>query len=144
MMTLMLSTLAVVHLGCELSVQPESRVSEPLPLVMTLINRGEVPLKVLSWFTPFEGWFADTIDLTLDSQPIPYKGPIAKRGAPDTDDFFTLGPGLQEQADGDLTQVYDLSRPGLYHLSYRTQPLALTQGVIPDCPAIDFLRVAVP
>ena len=92
----------------------------------------------------FEGWFADAIDLTLDNQPLVYKGPLAKRGEPGADDFFILGAGQQSQADADLTQVYDLSRPGLYHLSYRAQPLTLTQGIAPSCPAISFTRLAAP
>ena len=42
----------------------------------------------------------------------------------------------------DLAQAYDLSQPGRYWLSYRAQPLTLTKGVAPSCPAIDFTRVA--
>ncbi|MCE9970154.1 protease [Aeromonas salmonicida] len=144
MMTLLLTTLALAPLQCELSVKAHSRVNETLPLVMTLTNKGEGSLEVLSWFTPFEGWFADAIDLTLDNQPLVYKGPLAKRGEPGADDFFILGAGQQSQADADLTQVYDLSRPGLYHLNYRAQPLTLTQGVAPSCPAISFTRLAAP
>lgn len=78
MMTLLLTTLALAPLQCELSVSAESGVNEPLPLVMTLTNRGETPLEVLTWFTPFEGWFADAIDLTRDGQPLDYRGPLAK------------------------------------------------------------------
>ncbi|MCH7373131.1 protease [Aeromonas sp. MR16] len=144
MMTLLLTTLALAPLRCELSVQAESRVNEPLPLVMTLTNQGEGPLEVLSWFTPFEGWFADAIDLTLADRPVAYRGPLAKRGNPGADDFFILGAGQQSRADAELTQVYDLSRPGVYHLSYRAQPLTLTQGVAPRCPAISFSRIAAP
>jgi hypothetical protein len=145
MMTLLLTTLALAApLRCELSVKAESPVNEPLPLVMALTNQGEGPLEVLSWFTPFEGWFADAIDLRLRDQVIAYKGPLAKRGAPAADDFFILGAGQKSRADADLTQVYDLSRPGQYHLSYRPQSLTLTQGVAPSCPAISFTRVTAP
>lgn len=144
MMTLLLTTLALAPLQCELSVQAESPVNAPLPLVMTLTNRGEGPIEVLRWFTPFEGWFADAIDLVLADQPVSYKGPLAKRGEPGADDFFILGAGQQSRADADLTQVYDLSRPGVYHLSYRAKPVSLTQGVAPVCPAISFKRIALP
>ncbi|KLV43984.1 protease [Aeromonas caviae] len=142
MMTLLLTTLALAPLQCELSVSAESGVNEPLPLVMTLTNRGEMPLEVLTWFTPFEGWFADAIDLTRDGQPLDYRGPLAKRGTPGDGDFLHLGAGEQSQADADLAQAYDLSQPGRYRLSYRAQPLTLTKGVAPSCPAIDFTRVA--
>ncbi|MGY6039133.1 protease [Aeromonas sp. AE23HZ002T15] len=145
MMSLLLTTLAIAApLQCELSVKAESPVNEPLPLVMTLTNLGEGPIEVLSWFTPFEGWFADAIDLRLEQNPIAYKGPLAKRGAPGPDDFFILGAGQRNRADADLTQVYDLSLPGQYHLSYRPHSLTLTQGVAPSCPAISFTRVAAP
>lgn len=45
MMTLLLTTLALAPLQCELSVNAESGVNEPLPLVITLTNRGETPLR---------------------------------------------------------------------------------------------------
>ncbi|MFM4997915.1 protease [Aeromonas sanarellii] len=144
MMTLLLTTLALAPLQCELSVNAESGVNEPLPLVMTLTNRGEAPLEVLTWFTPFEGWFADAIDLTRDGRPLAYRGPLAKRGEPGDGDFLLLAPGEHSQADADLAQAYDLSQPGSYRLSYRAQPLALTRGVVPSCPDIDFTRVAAP
>ncbi|MNT47907.1 hypothetical protein D3C72_1846610 [compost metagenome] len=144
MMTLLLTTLALAPLQCELSVSAESGVNEPLPLVMTLTNKGEGPLEVLTWFTPFEGWFADAIDLTFGEQLVPYKGPLAKRGEPGADDFLLLGPGEQSQADADLTLVYDLSRPGTYRLRYRAPLSTLTQGAAPNCPAINFTRVALP
>ncbi|WOQ14847.1 protease [Aeromonas media] len=144
MMTLLLTTLALAPLQCELSVNAESGVNEPLPLVMTLTNRGQAPLEVLTWFTPFEGWFADAIDLTRDGQPLAYRGPLAKRGEPGDGDFLLLGPGEQSHADADLAQAYDLSQPGSYRLSYRVQPLELTRGLAPSCPAIDFIRVVAP
>lgn len=144
MMTFLLTTLALAPLQCELSVNAESGVNEPLPLVITLTNRGETPLEVLTWFTPFEGWFADAIDLTRDGRPLAYRGPLAKRGEPGDGDFLLLAPGEHSQADADLAQAYDLSQPGSYRLSYRAQPLALTRGVVPSCPAIDFTRVAAP
>lgn len=144
MMTLLLASLALGPLQCELSVKAQSAVTEPLPLVMILTNQGEGPLEVLNWFTPFEDWFADAIDLRVDGQPVPYQGPLAKRGIPGPDDFFILGVGQKLQAEAELTQAYDLSRPGRYHLSYRPQPVALTQGVAPRCPAIGFTRLAAP
>ncbi|KDV02309.1 protease [Aeromonas sp. HZM] len=144
MMTLLLTTLALAPLQCELSVKAESGVNEPLPLVMTLTNRGEGTLQVLTWFTPFEGWFADAIELQRDGRPVPYKGPLAKRGAPGADDFLLLEQGRQERADADLTLVYDLSQPGHYRLNYRPLPLTLTEGVVPSCSAVQFTRVATP
>ncbi|MGU5672862.1 hypothetical protein ACV1CZ_19400, partial [Aeromonas caviae] len=61
---------------------------------------------------------------------------------PGDGDFLHLGAGEQSQADADLAQAYDLSQPGRYRLSYRAQPLTLTKGVAPSCPAVDFTRVA--
>ncbi len=65
---------------------------------------------MLSWFTPFEGWFADAIDLTLDDRAIPTRarwpsGATGRRG------FLLAGAGQQSQADADLTLVYDLPTP---------------------------------
>lgn len=141
MMTLLLTTLALAPLQCELSVSAESGVNDPLPLVMTLTNRGDAP-RGIDLVHPLRGWFADAIDLTRDGQPLDYRGPLAKRGTPGDGDFLHLGAGEQSQADADLAQAYDLSQPGRYRLSYRAHPLTLTKGVAPSCPAIDFTRVA--
>ncbi|MFG0835158.1 protease [Aeromonas bivalvium] len=145
MMALLLgSALGLGALQCELDVRAQSRVDEPLALAMALSNQGEDTLEVLSWFTPFEGWFADAIDLTLDGQVIPYQGPLAKRGAPGADDRLIIGPRQRIKAEAELTQVYDLSRPGHYRLSYRSMPVQDDQELSPRCPPVRFERLALP
>jgi hypothetical protein len=144
MMSLLLgSVLGLSALQCELNVKAQSRVDEPLSLAMALSNQGEDTLEVLSWFTPFEGWFADAIDLTLNEQPIPYQGPLAKRGAPGADDRLIVGPKQRIKAEAELTQVYDLSQPGHYRLSYRPAPVRDEQGLTPECPPVSFERLPV-
>ena len=126
-------------LQCDLSVKAQSRVNEPLPLVMTLTN-GEGPLEVLSWFTPFEGWFADAIELTLDDLPIPYKArwPSGATRAPRISSCWgrSAEPG-RRGSDPGLRSL----PPYRYQLSYRAQPLTLTRGVAPRCPVIHFTRL---
>ena len=97
MMTLLLTTWRW-PLQCEMSVNAESRVNEPLPLVMTLTNRGRPP-EVLTWFTPF-GWFAGCHrPHPGDGRPLAYRGPLAKRGTRRDGDFPSAGAGEQSQAD---------------------------------------------
>ncbi|KUE79316.1 hypothetical protein [Aeromonas schubertii] len=134
-------SLLLAALHCELSVSPHSRVSEPLPLTMTLSNQGEQALSVLTWFTPFEGWFGDAIVLTRDGEPVPYQGPLAKRGEPAPEDLLALAPGQSEQASAELGQVYDLKQPGHYRLTYRL-PAQPGAWLVPDCPSLEFERQA--
>ncbi|MEW7865138.1 protease [Aeromonas diversa] len=134
-------SLLLVALHCELAAAPKSRVTDPLPLTMTLSNRGDKPLSVLTWFTPFEGWFGDAILLTRDGEPVLYRGPLAKRGEPGADELLTLAPGQSEQASAELGLVYDIKKPGHYRLTYRF-PLVGGEWLLPDCPPLEFVRLA--
>ena len=91
MMTLLLTTLALAP-----AVRSVGQGTKPGQRAAAAGDDPDQPgrgrSRCWSWFTPFEGWFADAIELTLDDLPIPYKGPLAKRGNPGAEDFFLLGP----------------------------------------------------
>lgn len=140
-------------LVCALRVAPSPVSGEPVRLHFTLTNRAEQPVRLLSWGTPFEGWWSPFVALRFGDQELPYQGPMAKRGEPDAEEVLRILPGRSRRAEVDLAQVFDLSRPGQYHVEPRIslhdhefgqtkgwprsrtehQPLEL------DCPAVEFV-----
>jgi hypothetical protein len=140
-------------LRCTLQATPQTPVGQPLPLRFTLTNTGAAPLKVLRWNTPFEGaWFAPFVIVTRDGgRALPYRGPMLKRGDPAADDYLPLEPGQSINAEVDLAQAFDLSRPGRYRVQPRIRLIdvvapaagasaprarAQHQGAELACPAI--------
>jgi peptidyl-Lys metalloendopeptidase len=92
----------------------------PLVLTFTLRNTGAQPLAVLDWQTPLEGLLADVFEIRLDGgEPIPYRGPMIKRGDPSADDYVVLGPGEAASGDVEPGLAYDLGRPGRYRIALR-------------------------
>ena len=89
---------------------------------------------MLSWFTPFEGWFADAIELTLDDRRYPTRArwPSGATRAPRISSCWgrSAEPG-RRGSDPGLRSL----PPRYYQLSYRAQPLTLTRGVAPRCPS---------
>jgi len=140
-------------LRCTLSVPGHLAAGQPLPLTLTLHNPGAQPVFVLRWGTPFEGrWMGASIQLTRDGQPLPYRGPLAKRGDPDASQYLRLAAGAQASATLDLALVFDLSVPGHYRLGgpwHLHDVFTATQGRPPrlrathtaldlPCPALDW------
>lgn len=86
----------------------------PTGVRFQVINRLDKPISVLRWNTPFEGWRGTLFSVSLQGQEIPYRGPMVKRGDPDLGDYMTLRPGESQIIGSDLSQAYDMSKPGLY------------------------------
>ena len=88
---------------------------------------------------PFEGWFADAIDLDPRWAAAGPSRPLAKRGTPGT---ATSAPGGGEQSQADAGSGAGLRicpKRAATGFSYRAQPLTLTKGVAPSRPAIGYL-----
>jgi hypothetical protein len=86
----------------------------PTGVRFQVINRMPKPISVLRWNTPFEGWRGTLFSVSLEGKEIPYKGPMVKRGDPDLGDYMTFRPGESQIIGIDLSQGYDMSKPGLY------------------------------
>ncbi|MDF2176632.1 hypothetical protein P2G88_00025 [Aliiglaciecola sp. CAU 1673] len=111
------------NLNCQLDVVPISLEGQPHPLQFTLTNQSKDELQILIWHTPLEGFWSDLFlitDLSTD-RPLPYQGPMAKRGAPTEEDTLVLAPGQQQSATLDLTEAYAL-KAGHYKLQIRQKP----------------------
>ncbi len=103
-------------LRCQLALPAQASLGQPLLLKLTLTNTGAQPLQVLTWGTPFDGWFAPYVAVRHEGRELPYRGPIVKRGEPLNDDFMRLAPGRSRSASVNLAEAFELNQPGRYEL----------------------------
>ena len=140
-------------LDCPLSVAPSPVSGEPVRLRFSLANRSRQPLALLTWGTPFEGWWSPFVALHFGDQELPYQGPMAKRGEPGSDEVLRIPPGHSRRAEVDLAQAFDLSRPGTYRVAPNIhlhdhefgaasgwpRPRAAHQPLLLNCPTVEFV-----
>ena len=121
---LALAILAVFSTHCMTAAAPpqplECRI-EPVAgsltsLRFTLTNRTAAPLWVLRWNTPLEGWKGTILTVTANGTEISYQGPMLKRGDPGREDYVEIPAGESASATVDLTDVYEVGRPGKYEV----------------------------
>ena len=100
---------------------PRARVgaTDPLVVKFTLRNTSAVPVTVLKWHTPLDGFTGDLFEVTQEGAPVRYIGPIVKRAEPQPEDYVTLEPGAEVSADVDLAEGYAIADPGRYTVAYR-------------------------
>ncbi len=138
-------------LRCQLTLPAQAALGQPLRLKLTLTNTGAQPLQVLTWATPFDGWFAPYVAVRHDGRELPYRGPSVKRGEPQAADFVRLAPGRSRSATVNVAQAFALNEPGPYELVPRivlfdvivaARPLARVreqfQSQPLNCPSLHF------
>ncbi len=101
-------------LQCTLRAPAKVRAGQPVMLAFTVTNRSALPMRLLEWNTPFEGWFAPYVEVARDGVAVTYHGPVMKRGDPSADEYFALAAGGSRRAEVDLALPFDLSVPGRY------------------------------
>lgn len=106
-------------LSCQLAAAATIRAATPAMVRLTLRNTTDHPLEVLRYFTPFEGLLGEVFVVRYQGEPIPYQGPMVKRGPPADEDWLPVGPGGSLSAEVDISGAWDLSRPGVYSLQLR-------------------------
>lgn len=95
--------------------------SGPVLVRIEATNVSTRSVAVPRWFLQ-DGELEEALfDVTLDGRPMAYEGMHVKRPAPTSVDFVTLAPGATVRATVDLQSGYDLSRDGVYGVSYRGQ-----------------------
>jgi hypothetical protein len=107
---------APLPLECALSVPASVAAGQAVPLRLRLRNAGPVPVQVLTWGTPFEGWFAPYVRVWRNDTELRYQGPSLKRGDPEREDYLRLAAGRARIAVVDLSQAFDLGRSGRYRV----------------------------
>ena len=92
-------------------------------LTFTLTNESKETMNVLKWHTPLEGFKSDMFRVEINGELATYLGPIYKRRPPKDDDYITLKPGETVTVTVDLTEAYDIARPGNYNVTYKMKHL---------------------
>lgn len=108
-----------VNLECALSAPAKARVGEPVEVLFKLTNRSDKPVWVLKWQTPLEGFLGTVFQITRDGEEVDYRGPMAKRAAPNADSYAAIAPGATVENRVEVTQAYDFQKPGTYRIAFR-------------------------
>lgn len=86
---------------------------------VTISNPNKNAIKILRWFTPFDGVKEDLFAVSVNGKTPEYTGPEYKRPAPTEKDYITLSPGESMNTTVDLAGFYDFSESGYYQISYK-------------------------
>ena len=96
---------------CEMSAPVVQQLSQGVYLIFTITNLTDHKLKLLSWYTPFEGFLSDLFIIESDvGEPLDYNGMMVKRSKPTIDDYVVLLAKEKAEVKLDLTQVYTLAQ----------------------------------
>jgi len=110
----------VAPLACSIEGPALLRAGQPAVFTLQLVNRGQQPVQLLNWATPFEpAWFAPWLTVRRGGKSLPYGGAKMKRGDPQARDYVSIAPGASASASFDLAPAFDVSTPGRYILRPR-------------------------
>ena len=106
--------------------QAEYASGGTIGITFQLTNSSAEPMYVLTWFTPLEGIWSDCLRVLRNGIPVPYDGPLVKRGIPTENDVLTMEPGQTISKDLKLDEAYEVSIPGAYTPSAATLHLMIS------------------
>ena len=132
-------------LQCRMRVPSQVAAGQAIPLTFELVSRSYKTLYILPWNTPLEGWFGSYLRVKGTNGEVPYRGPQAKRAAPEHGDYVRIRAGKSVSATVDLAQVYALA-PGTYQVAFNGSlhdvtdkpPASRRTPAFVDCPAATF------
>jgi hypothetical protein len=111
-------------LKCQLTTENQQYIAQAVLLNFTIHNTSSKPIAILTWYTPFEGFFSNLFKITnADNQTLKYQGPMIKRSSPQIDDFITIDAKSSLTTQIDLAQAYEF-KAGDYAISLITKPIA--------------------
>jgi hypothetical protein len=100
----------------------------PVAVRFRLANRTNGPLWVLRWNTPIEGWRGTIFTVTFQGTRLPYRGPMLKRGDPGREEYVKITPEESVNVSLDLSETYDVKRPGRYQVKVTGNLLDVTRN----------------
>ena len=101
--------------GAEDSVLVNVAISNP--------NKGAI--RILRWYTPFDGVKEDLFAVTVNGKAVEYTGADYKRPAPTDKDYIILKSGETLETTVDLAGFYDFSESGYYQILYKAEGLQI-------------------
>lgn len=91
---------------------------------ITITNTNRAPVIVHPWQLPSSQLDGSLFQVSREGKPVPYTGPLVKRGAPGPRDVLRLDAGASISYDVELTAAYDLNENGRYDIVYRSRGAA--------------------
>jgi len=88
---------------------------------IAVTNPNKNTIRILRWFTPFDGVKEDLFAVTVNGKAVEYTGADYKRPAPADKDYITLKSGETLETTIDLAAYYDFSESGYYQISYKAE-----------------------
>lgn len=97
---------------------------------VTVTNTSRHAVRVPRWELPSDVLEAKIFQVTRYGHPVPYEGPMIKRGLPSAADFVVMRAGETRRTVVDLSSVYDMRHSGEYvvTLSSPLQHASLSSG----------------
>ncbi|WP_145925095.1 protease [Pseudoalteromonas luteoviolacea] len=89
------------------------------PVEFRFTNMSDSSVRVLTWHTPFEGWWSKFLLVEQNGKKLDYLGPMAKRSAADEDDYITFLPNETKVALIDLAQAYQFDVEAPLTITYQ-------------------------
>lgn len=105
-------------LVCKLTGRARVGAGERVEITFTLSNRGAAGVSILRWYTPLEGMRGDIFRVTRGGRPVPYDGPLIKRGDPVAADYIEIPAGKSVSGTVDLSTAYGFREPGTYRVVF--------------------------
>lgn len=88
---------------------------------VTISNPNKNAIRILRWYTPFDGVKHDLFAISVNGKPAEYIGAEFKRPAPTDKDYIVLAGGESLDTVIDLSSFYDFSESGYYQISYKAE-----------------------
>lgn len=108
---------------CKISIISPQSISQGIWLNFEIRNNTGHDIKLLSWYSPFEGFLSDLFFVTdHQGKQLTYQGPKVKRLNPQSSDFIKLKANEKRNNELDLTLVYPLEK-GDYRISLAPRTL---------------------
>lgn len=92
---------------------------------VAISNPNKNTIRILRWFTPFDGVKEDLFAVTVNGKAVEYTGADYKRPAPQDKDYITLKAGETLETTIDLADFYDFSESGYYQITYNIEGLQI-------------------
>lgn len=107
------------RLDVKLEIDGDQYTDTPFDLRFILSNRSDFSVYVLKAYTPLEGLRSDCLDVFWNGEPIPYDGPLIKRGRETAQSYVMIDPGESIEEVVDISECYAVSAKGIYEVSFR-------------------------
>jgi hypothetical protein len=107
--------------NCSISINSSLLSADNVLLKFSLRNPHNKKMKLLMWYTPFEGFLSDLFIITnSDShEKLKYQGPMVKRLKPQPEDYLSISANEVSSTTLNLSLSYHFP-PGNYQLKLKS------------------------